>query len=68
MLRLQSEDIDAQMVSWKTLNAVMERHDVERPYFKGFMADSAHANWNAVRVVYGNSKKEDRMDDREKTC
>ena len=46
----------------------MERHGVERPYFKGFMADNAHANWNAARIVYGNGKKEGRMEDRERFC
>ena len=32
------------------------------------MADNAQANWNAVQVVYGNDKKEDRIDDRKRTC
>jgi hypothetical protein len=50
---MQSEDAAAQMVLWKNLNAVMARHDVPSPKFKGFMADSAQANWNAVRVIYG---------------
>ena len=65
---MQSEDCDAQIVFWKNLNAVMERNGVVDTNFKGFMADSAQANWNAVRVIYGNGKKEDRMDDRERTC
>ena len=65
---MQSEDIEAQMVFWKNLNAVIKRHGVDMPYFKGFMADSAQANWNAVRVVYGSGNKEERMDDRERTC
>ena len=65
---MQSEDCDAQIVFWKNLNAVMERNGVVHTNFKGFMADSAQANWNAVRVIYGNGKKEDRMDDRERTC
>jgi hypothetical protein len=46
----------------------MERNGVVDTNFKGFMADNAHANWNAVWVIYGNGKKEDRMDDRERTC
>ena len=46
----------------------MERNDVVEPNFKGFMADSVQVNWNAVRVIYDNGKKEDRMDDREITC
>ena len=41
---MQSEDVDAQMVFWKNLNAVMKRHGVDMPNFKGFMADSAQAN------------------------
>jgi hypothetical protein len=65
---MQSKDCDAQIVFWKNLNAVMERNGVVHTNFKGFMADSAQANWNAVRVIYGNGKKEDRMDDRERTC
>ena len=47
---------------------VMERNDIVEPNFKGFMADCAQANWNVVRIIYGNGKKEDRMDDRERTC
>jgi hypothetical protein len=29
----------------------MRKNVVEKPNFKGFMADSAQANWNAVRIV-----------------
>ena len=65
---MQSEDKDAQVVFWKNLNAVMERHDVPHPQFMGFMADSAQANWNAVRIIYGNGNPADRMEDRERTC
>ena len=50
---MQSEDAAAQMILWKNLNVVMARHGVPSPKFKGFMADSAHANWNVVRVIYG---------------
>ena len=46
----------------------MERHDVPHPQFMGFMADSAEANWNAVRIIYGNGNPADRMEDRERTC
>ena len=49
----QSEDKDAQIIFWKNLNHVMARHGVPLPQFQGFMADSAQANWNAVRIVYG---------------
>ena len=50
---MQSEDAAAQMVFWKNINDVMARHGVPLPKFKGFMVDSAHANWNAIRVIYG---------------
>jgi hypothetical protein len=65
---MQSEDSQAQILFWQNLNLVMERNGVKAPNFKGFMADSAQANWNAVRVVYGNGNKEDPMVDRERTC
>jgi hypothetical protein len=50
---MQLEDATAQSVLWKNLNAVLARHGVLEPKFKGFMADSAQANWNAIRVIYG---------------
>ena len=65
---MQSEDCEAQIVFWRNLNLVMETNGVVEPNFKGFMADSAQANWNAVRIIYGNGKKEDRMVDWERTC
>ena len=52
MCDMQSEDTKVQVQFWWSLNAVMHRHGVESPNFKGFMADSAMANWNAVRIVY----------------
>ena len=51
----QFEDKDAQVVFLKNFNHVMARHGVPNPHFKGFIADSAHVNWNVVRIVYGSS-------------
>jgi len=65
---MQSEDTEIQVQFWKSLNAVMSRHGVDHPNFKGFMADSAMANWNAVRIVYGNGCAEDKMQNQERTC
>lgn len=65
---MQSEDTEAQLVFWKNLNLVMEINGVTAPNFKGFMADNAQANWNAVRILYGNGNKEDPMEDRERSC
>jgi hypothetical protein len=49
---MQSKDAAAQSVLWKNLNVVVAKHSISKPKFKGFMADSAQANWNAVRVIY----------------
>ncbi len=64
----QSEDKDAQVLFWHNLNHVMARHGIPKPYFKGFMADSAQANWNAVRIVYGSGDPKVSIDGRERTC
>jgi hypothetical protein len=41
---------------------------VADPNFKGFMADSAMANWNAIRIVYGTGSVDEKMENRERTC
>jgi hypothetical protein len=64
---MQSEDAAAQMVLWKNLNDIMGRYGVPEPKFKGFMADSAQTNWNAVRVIYGSGDTTIPMKDQEKT-
>jgi hypothetical protein len=63
-----SEDAAAQMVLWKNLNDVMTRHGVLEPKFKRFMADSAQANWNVVKVIYGSGDATIPMKDQEKAC
>jgi hypothetical protein len=65
---MQSEDTEIQVQFWKCLNNVMSQHGIEHPNFKGFMADSAMANWNAVRIVYGSGSAKDEMENRERTC
>lgn len=65
---MQSEDTEGQVIMWRCLNRVMERNDLLNPNFKGFMADSAQANWNAVRIVYGSGDPSVKMIDRERTC
>jgi hypothetical protein len=46
----------------------MQRNGVEKPNSKGFMADSAQANWNAIRIVYGSGDPKVPMENREHTC
>lgn len=65
---MQSEDTAAQTIFWKNLNAVIARHGIPLPKFKGFMADSAQANWNAVRIVYGSGDATTPMENQERTC
>lgn len=64
----QCEDTSTQVLFWQNLNAVAIRNGVLNPNFAGFMADTAQANWNAVRIVYGTGKAEDKMVERERTC
>ena len=68
MCDMQSEDTEVQVQFWRSLNAVMHCHGVENPNFKGFMADSAMANWNAVCIVYGSGSANVEMENRERTC
>jgi hypothetical protein len=65
---MQSEDVAAQSVVWKNLNAFMAQHGVDKDNFKGFMADSAQANWNVVRIIYESGDAFEKMVDRERTC
>jgi hypothetical protein len=65
---MQSEDAASQMVLWKNLNNVMARHGVPESQFKGFMVDSAQANWNVLRVIYGSGDATIPMKDQERTC
>jgi hypothetical protein len=65
---MQSEDATTQMVLWKNLNDVMARYGIPEPKFKGFMADSAQANWNAVKVIYGSGDATISMKDLKRTC
>jgi len=46
----------------------MERYGLANPNFKGFMAHSAMANWNVVRIVYSNGSVDEIMENRKRTC
>lgn len=65
---MQSEDAAAQTLFWRNLNVVMGRYGLPNPKFKGFMADSAQANWNAIRIVYGTGDPTVPMEHQERTC
>jgi hypothetical protein len=65
---MQSEDTKVQCIMWRELNDLKAKNGVENTNFKGFMADSAHANWNAIRIVYGSDDPKVPMENRERTC
>jgi hypothetical protein len=65
---MQSEDAIAESVLWKNMIIVMEKHGIPEPKFKGFMANSAQANWNDVRIIYGSGDATIPIKDQERTC
>jgi hypothetical protein len=64
---MQSEDGATQTLFWENLNDVMAENGVPKTNFKGFMTDSAQANWNTVRMVYGDDNPSLPMVARERT-
>jgi hypothetical protein len=46
----------------------MANNGVPNPNFKGFMVDNAQANWNVIRIVYGNKNESELMVDKKHTC
>lgn len=59
------EDTHAQEEFWNLLNRIVKEGGFEKPEFRGFMADEASANWNAVCNVYYHGKK---MPNKERSC
>ena len=45
---MQSKDTKVQYIMWRELNNLMAKNSIEKTNFKGFMVDSALANWNAI--------------------
>jgi hypothetical protein len=65
---MQLEDTKVQCIMWRELNDLMAKNNVKNTNFKGFMVDSAQANWNAVRIVYGSGDPKVPIENRECTC
>ena len=59
---------DAQEQMWLSMINLLGRHGVENVNFKGFMADSAQANFNAVRKIFGSGDRSIPMEGKERTC
>jgi hypothetical protein len=57
-----------QTLFWENLNSVMSENGVSKLNFKGFMADSAQTNWNAVKNIYDEGDPSLPMVCCERTC
>jgi hypothetical protein len=47
---------------------VVQKHGMDDPNFKGFMANNTHANWNALRKIFGYGDPTIAMFGKECTC
>jgi hypothetical protein len=65
---MQSKDTKVQWLMWTKLNETMLKHGFPKLNFKGFMDDSAQANWNTIKIVYGSKDPFIKMVDKEYTC
>jgi hypothetical protein len=65
---MQSERADAQERMWLCMLSILEKHGLTKVNFKGFMCDSAQANFNAVRVIFGSGDPSVSMANKERTC
>ena len=65
---MKSKMAEHQKQMWRSLLMVMEKHGVKNVNFAGFMAESAQANFNAVREIFGSGNKNKSMKDKERTC
>ncbi len=62
-----SRDTEAQQIMWAKYNKMMAKNEFPKPNFKGFMANSAQANLNVARIVYGFGDSSIRIVDEECT-
>ena len=65
---MKSESLEHQKQMWRSMLAIMEKHGILNVNFYGFMADSAQANFNAVREIFGSRDKSQPMENKERTC
>jgi hypothetical protein len=65
---MQSKNDAAQTLLWENLNTVMTENGVLTVNSKGFMADNAQTNWNAVMKIYGRGDPSLPMMGRERIC
>ena len=59
---------EAQEQMWQSMLSLLSEHGVKNVNFKGFMADSVHANFNVVMKIFGLGDKNVPMEEKERTC
>ena len=64
---MMCEMADAQKQMWLSMIDLLNRHGVKNVNFKGFMADSAQANFNVVRKMFGSRDSSIPMEEKERT-
>ena len=65
---MKSKMAEHQKQMWLSLISIMEKHGVRDVNFAGFMAESGHANFNAVCEVFGSGDKSKPMVGKERIC
>ena len=65
---MMCEMANAQEQMWISMLALLKCHGIENVNFKGFMADSVQANFNAIRKIFGSGDKSISMEGKERTC
>jgi hypothetical protein len=65
---MQSETADAQERVWLSVLNVLDKNGVANVNFKGFMCDSAQANFNTVRVLFGSGDPKVPMENKKRMC
>ena len=64
---MMCEMVDAQEHMWLSILALLRKHGLENVNFKGFMADNAQANFNAIKCIFGSGDKNIPMERKERT-
>ncbi len=66
---MQSNDVDSQVLMWSSLTRLVKKVGIiENVNFKGFMANNAQTNFNAMKRMFGFGDLTIPMVGRERIC
>ena len=65
---MQSKSSDAQIQVWLSILNILDKNGVSNVNFKGFLCNSAQANFNVVRILFGSGDPRVLMEKKVKTC